>query len=119
MEVSFAAIAMFAVIALVVGAPRVTTNRGSVHTAASAAARAAAGARNRTEAETLANQAAAVVLSGDCASTTVDVQGWAPGATLTAVVTCRVSMDDVSRAGFNDQDLTATATERVETIRGK
>lgn len=118
MEISFAVIAMFAVIFLIVGAPRVTTNRGSVHTAASAAARAAAGARNQGEANALANEAAAVVLADSCASTNVVVQGWAPGNTLTAIVTCYVSMDDVASAGFEDQNLTATATERVETVRG-
>lgn len=92
---------------LVVGFGRVERGRELVDQAGQAAARAASLAPNPAAAEAAAKQAAQQTLSngglsctGDGADAWADTTDFGPGGSVTAHVSCTVSLSDVTPAGF-------------------
>jgi Flp pilus assembly protein TadG len=106
---------------LVVGFGRVERGRELVDQAAQAAGRAASLAPNPAAAQTAAQQAAEQTLrngglscTGGGASAYADVADFGPGGSVTAHVSCTVSLQDVVVAGFpGHTTLTATATSTI------
>jgi Flp pilus assembly protein TadG len=90
---------------LVVGFGRVERGRELVDQASQAAARAASLAPNPGAAQTVAQQAAQQTLRNGGLSCTgadahADTSHFGPGGSVTAYVTCTVSLSDVAMAGF-------------------
>jgi Flp pilus assembly protein TadG len=106
---------------LVVGFGRVERGRELVDQATQAAARAASLAPNPAAAETAAEQAAQQTLrsgglscTGDGADAWADTTHFGPGGSVTAHVSCIVSLSDVAVAGFpGHMTLTSTSTSTI------
>ncbi|HWL44552.1 MAG TPA: hypothetical protein VNQ73_16550 [Ilumatobacter sp.] len=104
-----------------VGALRVTNTAGDVQAAARVGARAAATARNPASGKAAAEAVVATALAdrGVACAGGPDVAVDRNAAGLATVsVTCVVNLDDVDLAGFTIKTLTATASERVDPLRG-
>lgn len=106
---------------LVVGFGRVERSRELVDQATQAAARAASLAPNPAAAQTAAREAAAQTLrngglscTGQGADAYADVADFGPGGSVTAHVSCTVSLSDVAVAGFPGQTtLSASSTSTI------
>lgn len=111
------------VLMLVVGVGRMADARERVGDAAYQAARAATLAPTAPAAQQAAASAAASSLAGagvTCAamSVTADVDGLAPGSTVSATVTCSVSWSGITGISFaGHQSITASATSIVDQYR--
>ena len=114
-------------VALIIFAGRVSIARQVVQAAAADAARTASIARTQGEARTAGNAAATASLSDqglNCVPTTisVDTAGFASpvgtAATVTATVTCRVNLTDLSLPGVpGTTAITATMSSPLDTYR--
>ena len=120
-EVAIAVTSLLLVAFFVIGALRITNTAGDVQAAARAGARAAATARTSPGAEAAARTVVLSALTdrgvacsgGPEVSVSRDVAGVA-----TVTVRCVVELDDVSPAGFATRTLSASASERVDPLRG-
>lgn len=119
-EMAFAVTVMLLAIMFAVGASRVVNANGEIKSAARSAARAAAAGRDDIEADALARAAAKRALSdSECGGVTATLDSFAIGGAATVTVTCTIPMGSTSIAGFgSSRSLTASASERVDSLRG-
>lgn len=120
-EAAFSVTALLLVAFFIIGALRITNSGGDVQAAARAGARAAATARSAAEGQGLAISVVQSALAdrGVACSGGPQVAASRTGGLATVSVTCIVSLGDVSPAGFTSaRTVTATASERVDPIRG-
>lgn len=120
-EVAISVTALLLVAFFVIGALRITNSEGDVRAAARAGARAAATARTPSGAESAARAVVQSALSDRGVACSggpqIDVTRDATGVA-TVTVRCVVELDDVSPAGFSTRTLSASASERVDPLRG-
>jgi Flp pilus assembly protein TadG len=120
-EVAISVTSLLLVAFFVIGALRITNTAGDVEAAARAGARAAATARTSVGAEAAARTVVLSALAdrgvacsgGPLVSVNRDASGVA-----TVTVQCVVELEDVSPAGFSTRTLSASASERVDPLRG-
>ena len=120
-EAALSVTALLLVAFFIIGALRITNSGGDVQAAARAGARAAATARSAAEGQGLAISVVQSALAdrGVACSGAPQVAASRTGGLATVSVTCIVSLGDVSPAGFTAaRTVTATASERVDPIRG-
>lgn len=106
-----------------VGALRLTIASGEVSAASRAAARAAANAYSRADGQIAAAAMADELLgerTGSCRDSRVVVRGdWRPGGLVEATVTCTVSMEGLTLAGFDSNRVVShRAVEVIDRFRG-
>ena len=120
-EVAIAVTALLLVAFFIIGALRITNSGGDVQAAARAGARAAATARTAGEGQALAASVVQTALAdrGVACSGGPQVSASRSGGLATVTVSCVIGLGDVSPAGFaNGKTVTASASERVDPIRG-
>jgi Flp pilus assembly protein TadG len=121
-EVAFSVTALLLVAFFIVGALRITNSGNDVEAAARAGARAAATARTAVEGQTAAQTVVSSALADRgvaCAGGPQVAVSRSAAGLATVTVTCTVELGDVSPAGFNAaRSVTATASERVDPLRG-
>ena len=122
-EMAVAASGFILATLLAVGGLRITTTRSDVSAAARSAARAAAQAYTRPEAEDLATGVAGEALAARgvaCIDLRIEISGGhEPGELVAATLTCQVDLGDVTLVGFPGRTaVTATAVEMVDVVRG-
>jgi Flp pilus assembly protein TadG len=120
-ETAIAVTALLLVAFFIVGALRITNSGGDVQAAARAGARAAAVARTAGEGQSVAVCVVQTALAnrGVACSGGPQVSAVRSSGLATVTVTCVVALGDVSPAGFDGaRTVTATASERVDPIRG-
>lgn len=120
-EVAISVTALLLMVMFVVGALRITNADGDVAAAARAGARAAATARTVDGGRSAAHTVVAAALADRgvaCAGgPAVEVARTTAGVA-TVTVRCAVVLDDVAAAGFSSKTLVASASERVDPLRG-
>ncbi|MFE4018506.1 TadE/TadG family type IV pilus assembly protein [Streptomyces sp. NPDC059101] len=128
-EVAVLAPVLIAILGLMVAFGRITDAKGSVDTAARAAARAASLERDAGTAQAKAQSAAAAALAGEgvtCRATSVlvDTSGYATtvgtNANVTATIDCTANLSDIGLPGLpGSKTLTSSWTSPIDTYRAR